>query len=155
MASKENINDIENSAVLKEFKAKVTILKQENARLLEENHLLRIKMAAHGKKLVMVRDWITNFNDLSGHLKEIAKDWEEVAPIENKAIPSNAVVKSNADPRSAAAGLRVILSRTPRLPTTPTGILQASMLGRLQKNIQGLDLIIIINNSSFRQNTIN
>lgn len=141
MASKENNSDIAKSAALQ-----IEALKMENQTLSDENHSLRIKMAADGKKLVLVRDWITNFNELSGHLKEIVKDWEQAAPIqnENEANASNAVAKSNVDPRPVAGVLRFTLNRAklaPRWPATPTGMLHNAMLGRLQKNIQGIGLV--------------
>lgn len=166
MASKENNSDIAKSAALPAYHPQIEALKMENKKLSDENHSLRIKMAADGKKLVLVRDWITNFNVLSGHLKEIVKDWEQAAPVqnENEANVSNAVAKLNVqkiapaqhenkanalqlvanlnvNPRPVTGGLRLLLNRAklaPRGPATPTGMLHNAMLGRLQKSIQGI-----------------
>lgn len=144
MTSKENSAGIENSVAV-QYKAQMAVLKLDNKKLSDENHVLRLKMAADGKKLELVRKWITNFDTLSDHLKEIAKDWAEIEPVpnENKANASNPLVKLNVETRPmAAGGLRVMLNRAklaPRWPTTPTGIVQTSMLNRLQKNIQGMN----------------
>lgn len=161
MASEET--STVNSMVI-QFKAQMAVLKLDNKKLSDENHVLRLKMAADGKKLELVRKWITNFDTLYNHLKEIAKDWAADEPIqnENKANASNALAELNVEMRPmAAGGMRVILNRAklaPRWPTTPTGILQTSMVSRLQKNLQGINasfnFIIIYYYFSISSNSI-
>lgn len=149
MASKEYNSDIGKREIVHIYETQINMLKLENKKLNDENHLLRIKMAADGKKLILVREWITKFDELSDHLMEIAKDWEEIGSVqnENKTNASNHVAKLNVDPRPMPVGLRVMLNRAPLWPTKPTGNKQNAMLSRLHKNMQGMAIIILL----FRQ----